>query len=332
MAINKQYWTAADILERVKDELDLQEETYIDDVEMLGYANAAIDRAEQQVIGIHKDYFLSRSRIKGMAYVFGDYATATNDQAAGTSVLAGAVAWPTDIVGDEIAFSLGNYVQTFTILSVVGDTITVDGKIPDGAGQGWEIYKNGIFSGQREYRLPKNIYAHKIRRVIYHDGSQVYKVTRIQDWKKFERKAINDVNNSATLFEYFLVNDTPGIPKMLFVPIPFETGDKIEIWYLRQANRFDRDYTTDANNNRILDVALDDPSNILDVPEAFNYVVEFTKMKCDIKEKRIQGQIQTGDYPEVQMEYKEFIGVIEEIVPDAENLIEPDYSIYEEHS
>lgn len=252
MATNKQYWTAQQIIERVKDELDLQEETFIDDVEMVRYCNAAIDRAEQSVIGIHKDYFL-----------------------------------------------------TSATLSLV--------------------------SGTREYELPVDIYGHKIRRIIYENGSQVYKVTRIQDWKKFERKAIEDVNNSATLLEYFLVNRQPGEPRIQFVPIPAETGDFVTVWYCRQANRFD-DTHTGSIPNRVLTTPLDDPTNILDVPEAFNYIVEFVKMKCDIKEKRNMGQIQTGDYPEVQMEYREMMGAIQEIVPDAENLIEPDFSSYEEHS
>jgi len=252
MATNKQYWTAQQIIDRVKDELDLQEESFIDDVEMVRYCNAAIDRAEQQIVGIHKDYFL-----------------------------------------------------TSAVLSLV--------------------------SGTREYALPVNMYGHKIRRIIYENGSQVYNLRRIQDWKKFEIKAIEDVNGTSTLYRYFLVNDAPGEPRIHMVPVPDETGDFVKVWYIRQANRFDDSYTGDIPN-RVLDTPLDDPTNILDIPEAFNYIVEFVKMKCDIKEKRNMGQIQSGDYPEVMMEFKEFIGVLQEVVPDTENMIELDLSSYEEHS
>lgn len=250
MAIDKQYWSAASIINRVKDELDLQEETFIDDPEMVRYCNAAIDRIEQMIIGIHKDYYLTRAKL----------------------------------------------------------TIT---------------------SGVREYSLPATIFAHKIRRVIYENGSQVYKVTRIQDWKKFERMAIEDVNNSATLYNYFLINDTPGDPVLNFVPVPSETGEFITVWYIRQANRFDD--SVDAVTGE-LNTPLDDKDNILDVPEAFNFVVEYVKMKCDIKEKRRMGAMEMGQYPEVALETSELMGVLNEIVPDAENLIEPDYSTYEEHS
>ena len=253
MAITKQYWTALQIIDQVKDELDLREETFIDDVELVKYCNLAINNAEQQIIPIHVDYFLTSATLN-------------------------------------------------------------------------------IVSGTREYVLPADIYAHKIRRIIYENGSQVYKVTRIQDWKKFEQMAIEDVNNSATLYRYFLVNRSPGDPRINFVPVPFETGPFITVWYIRQANRFDDSHTVDANGIRTLTVPLDDPTNILDIPEAFNYIVEYVKMKCDIKERRMQGQMPLGEYPEVALELKNLMGALQEIVPDAENLIEADFSLYEEHS
>jgi len=240
MAITKQYWTANQIIQRVKDELDLDEETFIDDPEMLRYCNAAIDRAEQNLIGIHVDYFLT------------------------------------------------------------SDTIT-------------------LVSGTREYSLPSDMYAHKIRRIIYENGSQVYKIARIQDWKKFERMAISNINNSSNLYEYFLVNRVVSDPKINFVPVPNESGEYVTVWYCRQANRFN-------------DADINDPTNILDIPEAFNYIVEFVKMKCDIKEKRRMGQLEMGEYPEVGLEMSQMMGALQEMVPDAENLIEPDYSSYEEHS
>jgi len=240
MAITKQYWTANQIIQRVKDELDLDEETFIDDPEMLRYCNAAIDRAEQNLIGIHVDYFLT------------------------------------------------------------SDTIT-------------------LVSGTREYSLPADMYAHKIRRIIYENGSQVYKIGRIQDWKKFERMAISNINNSSNLYEYFLVNRVVSDPKINFVPVPNESGEYVTVWYCRQANRFN-------------DADINDPTNILDIPEAFNYIVEFVKMKCDIKEKRRMGQLEMGEYPEVGLEMSQMMGALQEMVPDAENLIEPDYSSYEEHS
>jgi hypothetical protein len=326
MPTNKQYWTAQQIIDRVKDELDLQEETFIDDVEMVRYCNAAIDRAEQQVIGIHKDYFLSSARLLSSL----GYEQPTEIAPGGSVTLVGG--WPPEVlVGDEVSFQNESHDTRYKILSFNGNEAIVAGEPTVGVAVSTRFYLVGLRSQVREYSLPEDIYAHKIRRIMYENGSQVYKVNRIRDWKKFERKALEDVNNSATLLEYFPVNRIPGQPKIQFVPKPSETGDYITIWYCRQANRFDDSYTGPLSN-RVLSTPLDDPTNILDIPEAFNYIVEFVKMKCDIKEKRNMGQIQTGDYPEVMVEYKEFIGVIQEMIPDGDNEIEADFSSYEEHS
>ena len=238
MAITTKFWTWAELRDEVMAEFDLEEETFIDEPELLQYANEAIDRAEQEVMGLYEDYFLTNS-----------------------------------------------------VLTLV--------------------------SGTREYSLTTvapDIYAHKIRRMIYENGSQVYKIARIQDWKKFERMALNSVNNSASLLDYFLVNKVPGHPAINFVPTPRESGAFVTIWYIRQANR------------------LEAPGDILDIPEARNYVVEYMKMKCDKKEKRSHGQVPSGDYPEVLNEMTKLHGTLAAMVPDAENLIEADYSHYEEHS
>lgn len=44
----------------VKSELDLDEETFIDDTELMNYANRAIDEAEQLVMSIYQDYFRTK--------------------------------------------------------------------------------------------------------------------------------------------------------------------------------------------------------------------------------------------------------------------------------
>ena len=48
-----------------------------------------------------------------------------------------------------------------------------------------------LVSGTHEYDLPSAIYAHKIRRIIYRNGTRVYTVDRIRDWHKFEAYALD---------------------------------------------------------------------------------------------------------------------------------------------
>jgi hypothetical protein len=169
-----------------------------------------------------------------------------------------------------------------------------------------------LVSGTERYTLPGRIYGHKIRRMVYENGSQVYKVRRIGDWKKFEKKAIEGVNNTSTLYEYFLVNDTEGIPEILLVPRSSETGAFITCWYLRQANRLEVD------------------GDILDIPEAANFVLRF--MKNRVLEKERDPELIAHGEQKLEQERQLLVSTLAAMVPDAENDIEPDFTMYEEMS
>lgn len=54
---------ASDYMDQIKNELDLNEETFISDTEMLGYLKSAVNRAEQLILGIYEDYFLESAAI-----------------------------------------------------------------------------------------------------------------------------------------------------------------------------------------------------------------------------------------------------------------------------
>lgn len=170
-----------------------------------------------------------------------------------------------------------------------------------------------IVSGQDEYELPPNIYAHKIRRMVFFDGNTVYKVKRLGDWKKFETYELDRANgNGVNLFDYFIRNAVPGAPTILFTPVPTTMG-QVRIWYLRQSNR------------------LEDPVDILDIPEGHNYVLAYMKMKCI--EKETHAELTPGlqkAIADVETERKLMVETLTAMVPDAENEIEPDFTLYEE--
>lgn len=62
---NKIYWTYAMLLKRIQDDLDIDftEEDFVSSNEVLGYCNEAIDTAEQLVMSMYEDYFLSRATL-----------------------------------------------------------------------------------------------------------------------------------------------------------------------------------------------------------------------------------------------------------------------------
>lgn len=52
------FWTTEEILEKIEEDCDLQDETFMRPGELLKLANIAIDEAEAEIHGLYEDYFL----------------------------------------------------------------------------------------------------------------------------------------------------------------------------------------------------------------------------------------------------------------------------------
>jgi hypothetical protein len=158
--------------------------------------------------------------------------------------------------------------------------------------------------------LLPDIYADKIRRIIFREGSgtTVYTVTRLKDWKKFEQKAVADTQLTTDLYQYFLINSTPGNPQIMLVPKSREAGT-MTVWYLRNANRLSVD------------------TDICDIPEFINFVFSHMKMKVYAKEGHPGYQ---EALERLETERARMTAVLAARVPDADNEIELDVSCYED--
>lgn len=167
-------------------------------------------------------------------------------------------------------------------------------------------------AGTEKYALPNDIYAMKIRRFLYEDDAIRYPITRVRDWKKFEEKSLNDyyTASSEQRYEYFIINEsvTDG-PRILITPTPQKTGNFAKLWYLREANT----------------LAVD--ADVCDVPEFINFVLQH--MKWRIYEKEGHPNTLKAE-KDLILQRNLMVSTLEEMVVDAENEIEPDFSIYEE--
>jgi hypothetical protein len=225
------FWTFGEIRQKVERDLDLEGESFITSVEMLGYANEAVDEVERQILTLCEDYFLTRG------------------------------------------------------------TLT-------------------LVPGVEEYAIPTDIYALKIRQIVYRSGTQVWRVNRVRDWNKFLSYELDKTNLSATQhYGFFILNQTAGSPKILLTPTPTETGSLLQIWYLRNANE------------------MVDDTSICDIPEAVNYVMAYIRMKCMAKE--LHPNLQSA-IAEVEMQKADTLKTLAEMVPDNENNIEADSRLYDE--
>jgi hypothetical protein len=225
------YWTWAEIKQKLENDCDLQDETFIHTDELLGYANEAIDEAEAEIHSLYEDYFLSKVDIPVAAM----------------------------------------------------DT-TID--------------------------MPADIYANKIRRIIFTSsgGGSTYAVERMKDWHKFEEQALADISQSTDLYRYFITNEVPGEPKILFVPRLNEAGT-MRIWFLRNANR----------------LAVD--TDICDIPEFINFV--FAHMKVKVYDKEGHPGL-TVALQKLEQERDRMNAVLSQMVPDADNEVELDLRTYGE--
>jgi len=167
-----------------------------------------------------------------------------------------------------------------------------------------------VITGDEFFSIPTlipDIYADKIRKIIFTMGSStVYTVNRMRDWKKFEQKALEDSQITTDLYQYFIINSTPGNPQLMLVPKAHESGS-LKVWYLRNANR----------------LAVD--TDVCDIPEFINFIFAHMRMK-------IFGKEGNPGYQEalerLESERNRMIGTLSTRTPDADNEIEIDVSSY----
>lgn len=161
-----------------------------------------------------------------------------------------------------------------------------------------------LVSGTSEYSFPSNIYAHKIRKVIYDNGSESYEIKRVKNLS-----LIPDIETSDD-YRYVVYTNSSGVPKMILYPASRETNSTyVTIWFIGNANRLT--LTTDSMN----------------IPEAVQFVIARTKLECARKEGHpAQMALET----EVERQRALLEDVLSTIVPDEDNKISLDLSYYDD--
>ncbi len=171
-----------------------------------------------------------------------------------------------------------------------------------------------LVSGTSDYALPSNIYASKIRGVVYSNGSRIYPIRKMRSSTQFEEMAyINQYISGTEELQYKLVNASAATGvRMRFFPTPTETNSTaVTIWYIRNANTLSAD------------------SDACDVPEFINYVYQFVKVRC--YEKEIHPNL-----PQAIIERDRLKNLMQEtlrdMIPDNDSQIEYDLTLYEDMS
>ncbi len=167
-----------------------------------------------------------------------------------------------------------------------------------------------LVAGTKEYSLPIDIYANKIRSVLHEDGDLLYPMTRIRFSDKFEDIRSTEKYNTSGSYRYFLVNTSAanGV-KMYIAPPPRDTiTSGVRIWYIRNANRITA--TTDT----------------CDIPEFVNFIMQYMKSRIYEKEG---SPLYASSLRLLDQQRNQMVTTLGNMVIDGDTRIEKDLDIYE---
>ena len=185
-----------------------------------------------------------------------------------------------------------------------------------------------LVQGQANYDLPTDVYAQKIREIIYSNGPKIYEIMRVRDPKKFLEKAIVDYNPSGeTYYGYMLKSVTAGAQdKIVLSPPSQEAGAFVEVWYLRNANRIPMvgEVVNAVTTTRAIQLA-----TVIDIPEWYVYITEFAKMRVREKEAN---QILPVIRENVKSLKDGLVETLTNRVVDNNDTVPQDTSFYQEHN
>lgn len=168
-----------------------------------------------------------------------------------------------------------------------------------------------LVSGTSTYSLPTNIYASKIRGLLYKNNDLIYPVRRVKELNRFEDIEVTTDNNSSEAYRYFLVNDsaTTGV-KLQLVPASRDTlTNGLKLWYIRNANRMTADVDT------------------CDIPEFISFVLQYMKYRC--YEKQGDPRMQPA-MAALEQQRRQLNVTLGNMIPDGDNELEMDTSFYKD--
>jgi hypothetical protein len=165
-----------------------------------------------------------------------------------------------------------------------------------------------LVNGTAQYNLPTDIYAQKIRRIIYSDGnSQVFDIKRVRELD--EIPYLNLPGTQAILYKYMITNSSTAGLKINIYPTPNITTSNVTMYYIRNAKRFTAD------------------SDVCDIPEFTNVIVQYARFKCLSKEFPDAPPAQQA-MQVLQMKQQEMVDTLTARVPDEDNEVIKDTRFY----
>ena len=166
-----------------------------------------------------------------------------------------------------------------------------------------------LVESQYSYDMPTDIYANKIRGLVYNYQNHVYPVKRHANSATLFENIEVDKSSTNSRHMYYLTNSsaTVGV-KMILTPTPtVDKPDALKLYYIRNANR------------------MVDDTSLCDIPEFVDYVLQFMKVRCYEKEGHPNLDVAIGI---LEYKKKNMINTLSNMVPDDDSELEQDTSFY----
>jgi hypothetical protein len=165
-----------------------------------------------------------------------------------------------------------------------------------------------LVDGTAAYDMPSDIYANKLRRVLYNVEGEEYTIKYLRGQTDLQRLHLFTDEDR---YKYLITNTAGAGRQMVFYPTPAEDGAYITRWYIRNAKR------------------LVNSSDVLDIPEFADFIIESAKGACMAKE--YAGTIPPTQAAIIKQLEADMIDTLTAMVPDGETQLEADLSFYEDH-
>lgn len=165
-----------------------------------------------------------------------------------------------------------------------------------------------ITNGTADYTMPSDIFADKMVKVLYVNGSVKYEVYRIRNLTEIP------FIQTGEDYRYLIMNLSSGVGvRQRLFPTPAETGAYIQRYYIREVNQLTSD-TVSA-------------TNVCEIPECINFLYARVREKIYEKEGSPLLAKAQGD---LKVQYDLMTQTLQEMVPDQNDWIRPDLSFYED--
>lgn len=241
--------------------------------------------------------------------------------------------WTWDEIRQKVRVDTDTQEETFVtpseMLAYANEAIDeYEGIVNTGSGPALDYFLDDVTinleDGVSEYDLPPQIYAHKIRKIMFNASNSIYEILPARS-SKFHIKAYADNGNGTAPYKYFIRNKVipesidpldpntiipanPVAPKIVLLPASRHTGPFVTIWYLRNLNRLTGKDT-----------------DICDVPVQINFIFQYMKTRVYEKEGHPNTSFAAAAY---ERQKNILSDILTDAQPDGNNEIEMDLSYY----